>query len=66
MLEGKRLIKDALNAKCALKTLIFSQKTDVEELQPYLPKSGAKLLKIPYKELKKYSNLTTSPGVIGK
>ncbi|KAK5645438.1 hypothetical protein RI129_006738 [Pyrocoelia pectoralis] len=65
LLEGKRLIKEALEAKCSLKSLLFSRKSDIEFLKPYLPKSGAKLLKMPYNEIQLWSNLTTTPGVMG-
>ncbi|KAF5308523.1 hypothetical protein FQR65_LT06188 [Abscondita terminalis] len=65
LLEGKRLIKEALEAKCTLKNLIFSRKSDLEVLKPYLPKMGARLLKMPYKEIQMWSDLSTAPGVMG-
>ncbi|KAB0795503.1 hypothetical protein PPYR_12342 [Photinus pyralis] len=65
LLEGKRLIKEALEAKCTLKSLLFSRKSDVEYLKPYLPKSGAKVFKIPYREIQLWSDLTTAPGLMG-
>lgn len=66
LLEGKRLIKEALLAGCKLQYMLFSRKEDVEEVKDYLPKTGAKLYKMPYKEMQAWSELTTTPGVMGK
>ncbi|KAJ8969850.1 hypothetical protein NQ317_017470 [Molorchus minor] len=38
LLEGKRLIKDALNAGCKLEYILFSRKKELEYLKPFLPK----------------------------
>ncbi|KAF2883860.1 hypothetical protein ILUMI_22329 [Ignelater luminosus] len=65
LLEGKRLIREALEAQCTLKSLVFSRKNDVEYLKPYLPKSGARLYKMPYREIQLWSDLTTTPGIMG-
>ncbi|KAF5292010.1 hypothetical protein FQA39_LY14127 [Lamprigera yunnana] len=65
LLEGKKLIKEALQAKCTLKNLLFSRKVDVDFLKPYLPKTGAKILKMPYREMELWSDLTTTPGIMG-
>lgn len=65
MLEGKRLIKDALQSGCKLKYLLFSQKNDVEEIKEDLPKFGSHLYKMPYKEMQNWSDLTTNPGLMG-
>lgn len=66
LLEGKRLIKDALDAGCNLKYIIFSRPKEVEYLKPSLPKYGVSLYKMPYSEMQDWSGLTTTPGVMGK
>ncbi|XP_044265741.1 rRNA methyltransferase 3, mitochondrial [Tribolium madens] len=65
LLEGKRLIKDALQSGCSLKYILFSRKDEIEYLRPYLPKVGAQLYKMPYREMQIWSDLTTNPGVMG-
>lgn len=65
LLEGKRLIRDALQQNCKLEYILFSRKDDIEELKPYLPKMGAKLYKMPYREMGLWSDLTTTPGIMG-
>ncbi|XP_057664220.1 rRNA methyltransferase 3, mitochondrial [Diorhabda carinulata] len=65
LLEGKRLIKDALDAKCKLEYLLFSRFDEVEFLRPSILKLGAKLYKMPYREIQMWSDLVTSPGVMG-
>lgn len=66
LLEGKRLIKEALDAKCKLEYIIFSRIKEVEYLRPSLPKLGAKMYKMPYNEMQMWSDLTTNPGIMGK
>lgn len=66
LLEGKRLIQEGLIANCKLEYLLFSRKTDLDSLKEYLPTTGCKLYKMPYKELQMWSDLNTSPGVMGK
>lgn len=65
LLEGKRLIREALQTGCHLKYILFSRKEEVEYLKPYLPKSGACLYKMPYREMQMWSDLTTNPGIMG-
>lgn len=65
LLEGKRLIKDALITGCRMKYLIFSRMNEIEYLKPYLPKSGGNIFKMPYREMQMWSDLTTSPGIMG-
>ncbi|CAH1155363.1 unnamed protein product [Phaedon cochleariae] len=65
LLEGKRLIKDALESGCTLKYILFSRFKEVEYLRPYLPNMGAKLYKMPYREMQMWSGLTTNPGIMG-
>ncbi|KAJ8972548.1 hypothetical protein NQ314_000135 [Rhamnusium bicolor] len=38
---------------------------EVEYLRPSLPKLGAKLYKMPYREMQMWSDLTTNPGIMG-
>lgn len=64
-MEGKRLIKDAIMSGCTLKYILFSRKTDLEFLKPLLPKIGINLYKMPYNEIQMWSDLTTSPGIMG-
>lgn len=66
LLEGKRLIREALMSGCKLQYLLFSRKDDIEDLKDCLPKRGAKLYKMPYREMQAWSELTTTPGVIGR
>ncbi|XP_065173906.1 rRNA methyltransferase 3, mitochondrial [Atheta coriaria] len=65
LLEGKRLIRDALISGCTLKYLLFTRKVEVEYLKPNLPKCGAQMYKMPYKEMQMWSDLTTTPGIMG-
>ncbi|CAG9585598.1 unnamed protein product [Danaus chrysippus] len=65
MVEGWRLIVDGLEAKCALRYVIFSQTEDLNKLRPFLPNTGVKIYKIPYKEIELWSNVDTPPGIIG-
>ncbi|XP_050308359.1 rRNA methyltransferase 3A, mitochondrial [Anthonomus grandis grandis] len=64
LLEGKRLIKEALEANCKFECILFSRVKDIECLKPYLPKKG-KLYKMPYREIQMWSDLTTNPGIMG-
>ncbi|XP_026329617.1 rRNA methyltransferase 3, mitochondrial isoform X2 [Hyposmocoma kahamanoa] len=65
LVEGWRLIVDGLEAKCKLNYVIFSRVEDLNKLRPFLPKTGIKFFKIPYKEIELWSNVETSPGVFG-
>ncbi|XP_060527606.1 rRNA methyltransferase 3, mitochondrial [Cylas formicarius] len=65
LLEGKRLITEALLSGCKLEYILFSRVSDVEDLRRYLPKLGAKLYKMPYREMQVWSDLTTNPGIMG-
>lgn len=66
LLEGKRLIKEALDAKCKLEYILFSRLKDLEYVRTSLPKLGAKLYKMPYRDMQMWSDLTTNPGIMGK
>lgn len=65
LVEGKRLIKEALLSGCKLQYLLFSRLDDIEDMKNLLPKLGAKLYKMPYREMQAWSELTTTPGVMG-
>jgi 16S rRNA (guanosine(1370)-2'-O)-methyltransferase len=63
-LEGRRLIEDALDAGLRGHSVYFSEKDTVRGIQ--LPeKSTTKFFKIPYKNLKLWSTVTTCPGITG-
>lgn len=62
LLEGFRLIKDAVQAGTKPKAIFFSRLSDVLPLS--LPKE-VKLYKVPYRTIQLWSNLTTSPGILG-
>lgn len=63
MLEGFRLIKDAMESNLMPKIVFFNRLSDILPL--VLPKE-VKLYKIPYRTIQLWSNLTTSPGILGK
>ncbi|CAH2086604.1 unnamed protein product [Euphydryas editha] len=65
LVEGWRLIVDGLEANCILKYVIFSRTEDLNNLRPFLPKTGVQLYKIPYKEIEMWSDVETSPGIFG-
>ncbi|XP_003707127.2 rRNA methyltransferase 3, mitochondrial [Megachile rotundata] len=62
VLEGHRLIKDALKAGLVPKAVFFNDFSEVKSLN--LP-DEVKLYKVPYKSLQLWSALTTSPGLLG-
>ena len=62
-MEGRRLIEDAINAGLLPESIYFSSKDTLEYLS--LAK-GAPLRKVGYRAMKKWSDLSTCPGVMGK
>lgn len=62
LLEGLRLIQDALQAGAIPKAIFFSRLSDVLPLSIF---KDAKLYKVPYRTIQLWSNLTTSPGLLG-
>ncbi|XP_031845881.1 rRNA methyltransferase 3, mitochondrial [Nomia melanderi] len=62
ILEGHRLINDAVKAGAELDILLFNNKDDLNLLN--LP-SNAQLYKVPYKTIQLWSSLFHSPGLIG-
>lgn len=70
LLEGKRLIQDALNAGVRPKQIFFSEKRVLENLRlPNelldLPVSNTIFYKTPYKMIKLFSDTITSQGIMG-
>lgn len=70
LLEGKRLIQDALNAGVKPKQIFFSQKKVLEHLclpenLQNLPVSKTIFYKTPYKMIQLFSNMETSQGIMG-
>lgn len=64
VLEGKRLIKDAIAAGYVPQKVFFSRVKDAADLN--LPNEGVELYKTSYKSISLWSDLTTSPGVLGE
>ncbi|XP_065226958.1 rRNA methyltransferase 3A, mitochondrial [Planococcus citri] len=68
MLEGRRLISDALQAGVKPLMILFTRKQLIEDLpilDEYVTPEKTVLHKIPYEYLQNWSNLTTSPGLTG-
>ncbi|KAH0552253.1 rRNA methyltransferase 3, mitochondrial [Cotesia glomerata] len=63
ILEGARMINDAIDAGLTPEIILFSRNPDVEKLS--LPQSGVKLFKAPYRAIQTWSTLVTSPGLMG-
>lgn len=63
ILEGKRLIHDALKAGARLKGLYFTY----SEVLDGIPLEGAegKLYKVSHRQLKNVTDVTTPPGIVG-
>lgn len=64
-LEGRRLIQEGLAAGLKLETLIFSKIEQVKPIKDEILRSKAKIFKIANHNLKLWSQLTTTPGIIG-
>ncbi|XP_033027679.1 rRNA methyltransferase 3, mitochondrial [Lacerta agilis] len=64
LLEGRRLITDALAAGAVPQTLFFSTIEHLKEL-PVDKLKGASLVKVKYEDLKTWSDVITSQGLIG-
>jgi tRNA G18 (ribose-2'-O)-methylase SpoU len=70
LLEGKRLIQDALNAGVKPKQIFFSQKRVLENLclpeeLRDLPVTNTIFYKTPYKMIQLFSETETSQGIMG-
>ncbi|XP_010188232.1 PREDICTED: RNA methyltransferase-like protein 1, partial [Mesitornis unicolor] len=64
LLEGQRLIKDALEAGAALQTLFFSTVGHLKEL-PEAQLKQATLVKVKFEDIKTWSDLVTPQGLLG-
>lgn len=62
LLEGSRLLEDALQAGVKPKVIFFSRISDVLKLPV---SQEVELYKIPYRMIQLWSNLITSPGILG-
>ncbi|XP_067011157.2 rRNA methyltransferase 3, mitochondrial [Anabrus simplex] len=62
LLEGRRLIQDSIDAGI-VPLIFFSRVDDIRLLR--LPAGGVELYKVPYKTLSLWSDLSTSPGIMG-
>lgn len=63
VLEGVRLIQDAVLANLTPKMIFFSRISDIKKLS--LPEE-VQVYKVPYSTIQLWSALTTSPGIMGK
>ncbi|XP_034952081.1 rRNA methyltransferase 3, mitochondrial [Chelonus insularis] len=63
ILEGFRLIADAIDAGLQPEIIVFSRIEDAMSLP--LPERGIKFFKTPYRVIQTWSTLTTSPGLMG-
>lgn len=67
ILEGKRLINDAIRCNLKIEYIFFSQKESLEDIDQlnFLIETGkTKLIKVTYKNLQIFSSLITSPGLV--
>lgn len=64
MLEGSRLISDAIKSGFLPESIFFSRIDDIKSLK--LPEDKINLYKIPYKLISKWSDVVTSSGLIGE
>ncbi|UXI17046.1 1-phosphatidylinositol 4 5-bisphosphate phosphodiesterase-like [Sarcoptes scabiei] len=73
ILEGTRLINDAIKNQIRIKYLFFTSKSDLEQIygldsliknEKTANDDGTKLIKVLYKDLKIYSSLITPPGFL--
>ncbi|XP_033220712.1 rRNA methyltransferase 3, mitochondrial isoform X2 [Belonocnema kinseyi] len=63
LLEGTRLITDAIQAGEIPEIIIFSNADEMKKLP--LPEKDVKLYKVPYRTIQLWSSLTTTPGIMG-
>ncbi|PRD28248.1 UNVERIFIED_CONTAM: mrm3 [Trichonephila clavipes] len=64
LLEGKRLINDAIDAGIELETIYFSRDKELADIK-FKFQENVEILKVFYKTLQQWSNLTTCPGIMG-
>lgn len=67
MVEGRRLLLDALDAGLPLKYVLFSRHDQLAKIQEKLRSSDAKpeIVRVPHHDLSFWSVMTTCPGIIG-
>ncbi|GFQ92429.1 rRNA methyltransferase 3, mitochondrial [Trichonephila clavata] len=64
LLEGKRLINDAIDAGIELETIYFSREKELADIR-FKFQDNVEILKVFYKTLQQWSNLVTCPGIMG-
>uniref|UniRef100_A0A2I3G0F4 Mitochondrial rRNA methyltransferase 3 n=2 Tax=Nomascus leucogenys TaxID=61853 RepID=A0A2I3G0F4_NOMLE len=64
LLEGRRLITDALKAGAVAKTFFFSRLEYLKEL-PVNKLKGVSLIKVKFEDIKDWSDLVTPQGIMG-
>lgn len=64
LVEGRRLIIDAVEAGLKLETLLFSDREEFNSIENRLV-GESDIYKVPYSDLKMWSGLTTCPGLMG-
>lgn len=65
LIEGKRTLLDAIHAGCIPKHFIFSRLNLLEGIPFNVLKDSAKMTQIPYKNIQVWSDMSTSPGMMG-
>lgn len=65
LIEGRRLIVEALAAGLQLEYVLFSDIDQVHMIKEQLAASLTKLIKVPQTDLRFWSNLSTCPGMMG-
>lgn len=63
LVEGRRLIIEAIESGLVLDHVLFSDMDQMQLLKEHLP-SDAKLVKVPQSDLRVWSNLSTCPGLM--
>lgn len=64
LMEGRRLMIDALSAGLELEYLLFSDMDQLKLIKDHLP-AETKIIKVPQSDLGFWSTLSTCPGLIG-
>ncbi|GIY72525.1 rRNA methyltransferase 3, mitochondrial [Caerostris darwini] len=64
LIEGKRLINDAIDAGIELKTIYFSREKDLADIK-FKFQNDVEILKVFYKTMQLWSELHTCPGIMG-
>lgn len=67
MIEGRRLLLDALDAGLPLKYILFSRHDQLAKIKEKLHEYDAKpeIIRVPHHDLSFWSVMTTCPGIIG-